>query len=113
LLKGLKGDGKALALAFDLAVPPLTVFAAMLTGMVVASAAIALAGAASALKIAVWALLLFAAAVALGWTAYGRAVLPPQTLKAIGPYILGKARVYGAEGRRSAKRWTRTDRGDG
>jgi hypothetical protein len=113
LLKGLKGDGKALALAFDLAVPPLTVFAAMLTGMVVASAAIALAGAASALKIAVWALLLFAAAIALGWTAYGRAVLPPETLKAIGPYLLGKARVYGAEGRRSAERWTRTDRGDG
>lgn len=113
LLAGLKGDGKALALAFDLAVPPLTLFAALLAGVLLLSGALALAGAAAALKIAAWAFLLFAGAVAIGWAAYGREVLPPKTLRAIGPYILGKARVYGAEGRRSAERWTRTDRGDG
>jgi hypothetical protein len=113
LLDGLRGNGRSLALAFDLAVPPLTVFAALLAATWLLAGAMALAGPASALKIASWALLLFAGAVATGWYAYGRAVLPPRALKAIGSYILGKARVYGAEGRRSAKRWTRTDRGDG
>lgn len=110
-LKGLKGDGKSLAMAFDLAIPPLTLLGALIAGVVLLGAVAALFGAAGAFKISLWALTLFAGAVALGWFAFGREVLPPRALKGLGAYILGKARVYGAEGRRSAKRWTRTDRG--
>jgi hypothetical protein len=40
-------------------------------------------------------------------------VLPPRTLAGLGEYLLGKLSVYGGEGRKSAERWTRTDRGDG
>ncbi len=110
-LKGLKGDGKSLAMAFDLAVPPLTVLAVANVFMLVLGALAALLGAAGALKIALWSFFLFAGAVTLGWFGYGREVLPPEALKGVGAYLLGKARVYGEEGRRSAKRWTRTDRG--
>jgi hypothetical protein len=53
---------------------------------------------------------IFAAAVALAWFAYGRSVLPPQALAGLGAYLLGKLRVYGREGRKSARGWTRTDR---
>lgn len=110
-LKGLKGDGKSLAMGLDIAIPPLTVLAASIAGVLALGAVSALVGAASAFKIAVGAGFLFAGAVALGWLGYGREVLPPSALKGVGAYILGKARVYGDEGRRSAKRWTRTDRG--
>lgn len=113
LLKGLKGDGKALAMAFDLMVPPLSVLAAALVAAFALSVGAAFAGAGAALGFAAWSLALFAAAVSLGWLAYGRETLPPETLRAIVPYLVGKMRVYGPEGRRSASRWTRTDRGGG
>jgi len=111
LLKGLKGDGKSLAMAFDVAIPPLTVFAAILAATLALGAIAAAFGSAGALKAAALSLTLFAGAVATGWLAYGRGVLPPNALKGVGPYLLGKMRVYGEEGRRSARRWTRTDRG--
>lgn len=111
LLKGVKGDGKSLAMAFDLAAPPLTILAAAIAGVLALGAVAAMFGAAGAFKIALWTLSLFLGTVILGWAAYGREVLPPHALKGVGAYLLGKARVYGAEGRRSAKRWTRTDRG--
>ena len=110
-LKGLKGDGKSLAMAFDLAIPPLTVLAALILGVTALSAVAALLGSGGAFKMALWSLALFGGAVGIGWFSYGRDVLPPAALKGVLAYILGKARVYGDEGRRSAKRWTRTDRG--
>lgn len=110
-LKGLKGDGKSLALAFDIAIPPLTVFAAILVAMLALSVVAAAFGAVGALKATVWSFLLFAGAVSTGWFAYGRDTLPPNALMGVASYLLSKMRVYGQEGRRSAKRWTRTDRG--
>lgn len=111
LLKGLKGDGKSLAMAFDLAIPPLTILAAALAGVTALSIFAAFLGAAGALKVSLWSLFLFVGSVAIGWTAYGREALPPYALKGVGAYLLGKMRVYGEEGRKSARRWTRTDRG--
>lgn len=111
LLEGMKGDGKSLAMAFDLAIPPLTVLAAALVGVTGLSVIAALFGAGGALKVSVWSIFLFSAAVAIGWAAYGRETLPPRALKGVGAYLLGKARVYGEEGRKSARRWTRTERG--
>jgi cellulose synthase/poly-beta-1,6-N-acetylglucosamine synthase-like glycosyltransferase len=110
-LNGLRGDGKSLSMAFDLAVPPLTIFAVSIAVVLALGAVAALFGAAGALKVALLSFVLFAGAVTLGWLAYGREVLPLEALKGVGPYLLGKARVYGADGRRSARRWTRTDRG--
>lgn len=112
LLRGLGGDLKALALAFDIAIPPLTVFGAALGALLVFSGLVALLGAAKFSAFAAWAAIASAAAVILGWAGCGREALPPGRLRAIGGYILGKARVYGREGRRSARKWRRTERGD-
>jgi cellulose synthase/poly-beta-1,6-N-acetylglucosamine synthase-like glycosyltransferase len=112
LARGFKGDGKALAMAFDLAVPPLTVLTAAMVALLFLSLIAGFAGAMGPLRLVSWSALIFAMSVAMAWAAYGREVLPPARLKAIGAYLLGKARVYGAEGRKSAERWTRTDRDD-
>ena len=110
--KGFSGDGKALAMAFDLCIPPLTLLGALIAGGVVLSLAPALGGAAAPLTMCVWAGVIFALAVAIAWASYGRAVLPPSVLAGLWGYLLSKLKVYGGEGRRSAGGWTRTDRGD-
>lgn len=109
--RGVGGDLKSLALAFDLSVPPLTVLGAAIAALILLSIPAAAFGAGAALAISSWALLLFACAIAAAWVACGRETLPPRMLSALGAYALSKLRVYGAEGRRSAQRWTRTDRG--
>jgi cellulose synthase/poly-beta-1,6-N-acetylglucosamine synthase-like glycosyltransferase len=113
LARGLFGDMKSLAMALDLATPPLTVFAATIVGALLVSAGFAVAGASAPLGVTLWAAAIFAIGIVSGWAAYGREILPPAMLGAIVPYVLGKSRVYGGEGRRSARKWTRTDRGDG
>lgn len=113
LTNGLKGDGKSLAMAFDLAAPPLTLLAGAVAAMIALGVVAALFGAASLLKLSLWSLGFFAGAVVLAWHAYGRDALPASELKAIGEYLFSKLRVYGAEGRKSAERWTRTDRSGG
>lgn len=109
--KGFSGDWKSLLMALDLLVPPLTVLLAVIVAGLLASIPFALGGHWSAMA-AFWdAALLFLGALALAWFAYGRSVLPPRTLSGLGPYFLSKLRVYGGEGRKSARGWTRTDRG--
>ncbi len=110
--RGLGGDYRSLAMAFDLAIPPLTVLAAAIAAMVAISFATAVGGGAFALTVMIWSAAIFAASVSAAWLVYGREILPLRSLAGIIPYLLGKRRVYGAEGRKSAKRWTRTDRGD-
>jgi hypothetical protein len=39
--------------------------------------------------------------------------LPPQAIGGLFGYLGSKLRVYGREGRKSTKAWTRTDRGGG
>ncbi len=111
--KGAAGDLKALLLAFDLLTPPLTVLLVLIAAGFVLSFPFAAAGRWVALSLFWSAGLLFAGAVAAAWFAYGRAVLPPAKLSGLGAYLGSKMRVYGGEGRRSAKGWTRTDRGPG
>jgi hypothetical protein len=111
-LRGLEGEARSLALALDIAVPPLTALSGAIILVIALATPAALLGAPTALKIALFALALLAVSVAIAWTAYGRKTLPPRALLAIIPYVLSKTRVYGAEGRRSARRWTRTERGD-
>ncbi len=111
-VKGLSGDWRSLLMAFDLLVPPLTVLGAVIVVGCLISIPFALAGRQAPLA-AFWdAALLLAVTISVAWFAYGRTVLPPKTLAGLGDYLLGKLRVYGGEGRESARRWTRTDRGD-
>ncbi len=111
--RGLGGDWRALLMAFDLLVPPLTVLGAVIVLGCLVSIPFALAGRSAPLALFWNAGLLFAVAIAVAWFAYGRMVLPLRTLAGLGDYLLGKLRVYGGEGRESARRWTRTDRGEG
>ncbi|HNS87285.1 MAG TPA: glycosyltransferase family 2 protein, partial [Parvularculaceae bacterium] len=111
LMRGLTGDLRALALAIDLAIPPLALFSAMIASMLALAGLAALFGAGAALPFAIWSACLASGAVTLGWIGFGRDVLPASRLKAIGAYLLDKIRIYGGEGRRTAKTWTRTERG--
>jgi glycosyltransferase involved in cell wall biosynthesis len=109
--KGFFGDVKALLMAFDLLVPPLTVLLAVIAAGFLASLFFAIAGEGRALSYFFFAALVFTAALGVAWLEYGRSTLPPEMLSGLTPYLLGKLRVYGGEGRKSAKGWTRTDRG--
>ncbi len=110
---GFSGDWRLVLMAFDLMIPPLTVLAGVIVLGAVLSVPFALAGQTAAFAAFFEAALLFAGAVGIAWFAYGQTALPPKTLAGLGDFLLGKLRVYGAEGRRSAKGWTRTDRSDG
>ncbi len=110
--KGIRGDIRSLAMALDLLVPPLTIFLLAMAAMIVAGALAAFSGYGGALVLTIFSATIFVMSVAFAWAAYGRELLPAASLLAIAPYLLGKARVYGAEGRKSAERWTRTDRGE-
>lgn len=110
-LKGLAGDFRSLAMALDIATPPLTILAAAIVIVTALACVAAFFGATFPLTLALLSLASSALAVGLGWAFYGRDVLPARALMGVVAYLAGKARVYGSEGARSAKRWTRTDRG--
>ncbi|MFN0024852.1 MAG: glycosyltransferase family 2 protein [Parvularculaceae bacterium] len=105
------GKPRNMLMALDLLVPPLTVLAAVIVCGVVASLPLAIAGRGEAFGLFMMAGLFFAAAVSDAWHFDGRKVLPPAALAGLWPYFLSKLRVYGGEGRKSARDWTRTDRG--
>lgn len=104
------GDLRLAAVALDLAIPPLMLFAAALVAMVVIGLAGLIIGADLPLRLALTALTLFAAASLAGWLGFGLKALPPEALPGLAGHALQKLKVYGAEGRRSAARWTRTRR---
>jgi cellulose synthase/poly-beta-1,6-N-acetylglucosamine synthase-like glycosyltransferase len=101
-----------LALTLDLMVPPLFLLGLLTAGMVlVAGLAWALGCSPAALMISLASLAALLASVFLSWLKYGRDILPPRALLSIGPFVLGKLRLY----RRfltkgSVTQWVRTDR---
>jgi glycosyltransferase involved in cell wall biosynthesis len=106
-------DGKLLATALDLSVPPLSLLISILTAAAMATAIAALLGlSANPLILVVACLVLVATAVLLSWIKYGRDVLPLRDLVLIVPYLAKKLRLYAAlaTGRR-VLRWIRADRG--
>ena len=105
-----KGRPRLVALALDIAVPPLTVFGGLLAAVTVLSALPLLFGAALPLILALLACTAFGVAVLAGWLAHGREALPPAAIGALGGYAASKLRVYGGQGRASARTWTRTER---
>lgn len=104
---------KALALALDILVPPLTLLILLIIGAFVITAAVTwlfgLPG--LALYISMASLLLFGLSAFVAWFAYGRDVLSPRALMKVVPYLFSKLKLYGsmATGGRS-KGWVRTDR---
>lgn len=101
-----------LALALDLAVPPLSLTTVLLAAVFALAAANALWGLSTlALAISLFSLLGFGLAVFLAWLAYGRDVLPPRAVVSIAPYVLRKLSMYGRilTGRATGH-WIRTDR---
>ncbi|PQA87303.1 glycosyltransferase family 2 protein [Hyphococcus luteus] len=113
LLEGVfKGRPSQIGAAVDLMVPPLTVFAAALTMLVLFGFLAGLfVGAWMLFALALCALVIAAAAVVAGWRRYGRDALPPESLGGLFALLASKASVFGSHGRKSAKSWTPT-RGD-
>jgi cellulose synthase/poly-beta-1,6-N-acetylglucosamine synthase-like glycosyltransferase len=102
-----------LALALDLAVPPLSLLALLIVGMVVLASLAAVLGLSSAaLMVSTASLVAFALAVLVAWLSHGRDVLPLRALWSIGPYLLGKLGLYRRilSDRGQAAEWIRTDR---
>jgi hypothetical protein len=101
-----------LALALDVAVPPLSLLAMLVVVVFVVSALATLLGFAStAILVSTASLLAFLIAVLLSWLKFGRDVLPPSAILLIAPYIIGKLPLYGRIlFRRSRSQWIRSDR---
>jgi len=108
------GNPGLLAMALDLAVPPLSLLAALAVGMPALSAVGAAFGASlAAPALAVVNLALLVLALSVAWRRFGRHALTPAVGAAsIGLLIRQKCRVYGRLLLGKAPRqWIRTDRG--
>ena len=106
-------DGRLLALALDLAVPPLALLVLLLLGANVLALVAALLGLGWApLGAALACLGLFTVAVGMAWWGWGRAVVSARDLLCVPLYVLGKLPLYAGylfKGKRQ-KEWVRTDR---
>lgn len=101
-----------LALALDLAVPPLSLLALIVIGMFLVASLTTLFGLSSVAKpISIAAVSALMLAIFLGWLRCGRDVLPAKAALSIVPYVAGKFGIYGRIlSRRSDARWIKTDR---
>ena len=107
-----QGNLSLLALALDLAVPPLSLLTTLLLLMFAISGGAALRGFDSTgFRINVACLIGFAIAVVLAWIKYGRDVLPPRAILLVPSYILAKLNLYGQIlCGKIPTTWVRTDR---
>ena len=106
-----KVDPKMLAMALDLAIPPLTMQIALSLGLSMLGIFLALVFSITLpLIIALTGLALLFGAIIMCWAVYGRKTLPPQAMVGIIGFILDKFRIYGKSGRQSSASWTRTER---
>jgi hypothetical protein len=103
-------DIRRAAIALDLAIPPLTLFALLLAGMFVLSLAPLFGGGDLPFRLTTTAIALFLLGVAVAWLAFGREALPPSQFGSLSDYVVQKARVYGARARSTTASWTRTER---
>jgi glycosyltransferase involved in cell wall biosynthesis len=107
-----RADLNLLALALDLAIPPLSLLGIMVIAMsMIASAATLLGVSPAAMLVSTASLALFAGGVFLAWLRFARDILPPASILSIPSYVIGKLPLYGQIiFRRSGTQWTRTDR---
>lgn len=107
----LRGDIGAMALALDLAVPPLALLVLSLSGMCAATGVVAsIGGGMFPLLVAGLAMALVGVAVFLAWLGWGRAVISLPTLLSVPFYVLAKIPLYIRFWTRRQKEWVRTDR---
>ena len=101
-----------LALTLDLAIPPLSLFGLLATGMFALSAAAVLFGFSSAaLIVSALTLIAFVMAVVMSWWKFGRDLLPLSAVHLIARYVFGKVSIYcGLLVRGRVSQWIRTDR---
>ncbi len=105
-----EADIRRAAAAFDLAIPPLTLFAAS-TGAIFLLSLLALTGGGDLpYRLAGSALGFLVAGVLVSWLVFGRKALPPSAFGALFDYVAEKAKVYGKDARASTESWTRTER---
>jgi cellulose synthase/poly-beta-1,6-N-acetylglucosamine synthase-like glycosyltransferase len=105
-------DLRLVALALDLAVPPVALLLMLLAAALGLTGLAALAGFSPlAFHISAAAFVAFTLAIVLAWWAQGRTVLPLGSLLLLPTYVWGKCRLYARllKGER-ASRWVRTDR---
>ena len=100
-----------LALALDLAVPPLVVLGLLtIAGIVVTGAAFSLGYSVAAFIISVCSFVALIGAVFIAWLGYGRDVLPPRAFSAVICFILAKFGLYRRMASGNPLPWVRTDR---
>jgi cellulose synthase/poly-beta-1,6-N-acetylglucosamine synthase-like glycosyltransferase len=100
-----------LALALDLAIPPLSLFVVVWIGATLAALAYSFLGG-TFLPLALLAVVgvqLFSS-ILIAWAGYGRKEIPPSTLLAVPLYILWKIPLYFAFLVKPETKWVRTDR---
>jgi cellulose synthase/poly-beta-1,6-N-acetylglucosamine synthase-like glycosyltransferase len=107
-----RGNLGALALALDLAVPPLSFFAVLLAAMAsVTGLAALLGGLSMPFIISVGNAVGFGTAVILAWWKFGRDILPAKALASVPGYVWKKLPLYfQAISGKSNTNWVRTDR---
>jgi cellulose synthase/poly-beta-1,6-N-acetylglucosamine synthase-like glycosyltransferase len=101
-----------LALALDLAVPPLSLLATLvMTTSVIGVLATVLGFSSTAMLISTISLVGLVVGVFLSWLKFGRDVLPPAAILLVVPYMIGKLPLYRMMlSRKFNSQWTRTDR---
>lgn len=101
-----------LALALDMAVPPLSLLGLLVVVTLIVTGLATLFGASfAAMVISAASFVGFAVAVFLCWLKYGRDILPLSAILSIVPYTIGKLPLYARMlSPKSSRQWIRTDR---
>lgn len=111
----MRGNVNLLALALDLAVPPLSLLGMLVIGIFLASSLAAWLGTSpSAMMISTVVLVEFTGGVLVSWLRCGRDILPPRVFLSVVSYAIQKLPVYGQFfSRKAISEWVRTDRRKG
>lgn len=106
-----RGDARLLALALDLAVPPLALLVALIATLGGLASMAYLAGLSIfPLALAALAMCLLALSVLLAWLGWGRGALPLAALLSVPFYVLAKVPMYLKFCTRRQTEWVRTER---
>ena len=108
----MRANFNLLALALDLAVPPLTLLGVLIVGMLMLASVGTLLGLSStAMLISIASLVGLTGGVFISWLKSGRDILPLRTITPIVSYVIAKFPIYrNMISRRSRSEWIRTDR---
>ncbi len=106
-----RANPRALAMALDLTIPPLTMLIVMSLIMVILGIGFALiSGGWGPFIVALLGLSILFVTIILSWIGFGRETLPLRDMIGIVSFVMEKFQIYGKSGRRSSQEWTRTER---